>query len=61
MKSNLTSALIFNLGLLLFSFFIFITKGIDSGFINWKFYASLTGVIGFSIFCIILFIQIKKQ
>ena len=61
MKSNLTLVLIINLGILFFSFLIFITKGINSDALNWRFYASLMAVIVFSIFSILIVKEIKKQ
>jgi hypothetical protein len=39
-----------------YSAYLFFTKGIDKGIDNWRFYASLFGLLGF----IILFILVKK-
>jgi len=61
MKQNLIIALILNLALLLISFLIFITKGVDNPILSWSFITTLTGVIVFSIFSILLLKQLRKS
>jgi magnesium-transporting ATPase (P-type) len=42
------------------SMYLFLSKGIHLGYENWKFYASLFGVIGYSLLVIYSFSPLKK-
>lgn len=54
-------ALILNVGLTLWSMFIFLNKGIEAGPNNWKFYASLLGALVFFVFTVLVFLQTIKS
>jgi len=53
-------ALIINIGLLIWSSVIFLNKGIPAGIYNWKFYASLIGVLIFFAFISVILIKALK-
>ncbi len=60
MKHKLFIALILNLAFLLFSGYIFLSKGIAKEFVLWKFSASLFAVIVFSFLVIMIIKQLKQ-
>ncbi len=60
MKEKIIIVLILNVIMLMLSVFVFITKGLPPNFILWKFITSLTSVIIFGIFILLLIKQLNK-
>ena len=60
MKQKLIIALLLNLAFLLFSGYIFISKGIAKDFVFWKFSASLLAVIVFGFLVIMILKQLRQ-
>ena len=60
MKQKIIIALFLNVILLLFSGYIFISKGISKDFIFWKFSSSLFAIIVFGTFILLLLRRLKQ-
>lgn len=58
-KSKIPSIIVMAI-IILYSGFVFFTKGLPLGLSSWKFYASLIGVILPILFLVFLFRSIKK-
>lgn len=57
MLKNNTIAFILNICIFLFAVYVFANKGVVEGFTHWRFITSLTGVVVFGVFVIMIIIQ----
>ena len=58
---KLIIALVLNICMLILALTVFLNKGIPSGVYNWRFYASLVGLLTFLFFFVAVLIELRKR